>query len=142
MKKQLLLTVFTISIFCCKTFSQAPAVDPIVDSSANTANNLVYDTGEVYVIFTIQGQNIVSKTPDEVALTNITLFPNPVTDVVNFIIPKDKAIHRVTLCGIDGKIILDQELVAPQIDLSYLPMGVYILKTDLSDTQTFKLIKR
>lgn len=142
MKKQLLLTAFITVISCCKTFSQTPVLDPIVDSSANTANNLVYDTGEVYVIFNILGQNIVSKTPDELALTDISIFPNPVTDVVNFIIPKDKSIHRVTLCGIDGKIILDQELVEPQINLSHLPMGVYILKTDLSDTQTFKLIKR
>lgn len=142
MKKQLLFTSFTIVLSCCKIFSQATVVDPIVDTSANTANNLVYNTGEVFVNFTIQGQSIVSKIADEVALTDISIFPNPVTDVVNFIIPKDKSIHRVTLCGIDGKTILDQELTASQIDLSYLPMGVYLLKTDLSGSQTFKLIKR
>ena len=45
MKKQLLITTITIVIFCCKTFSQVSLFDPIVDSSANTTNNLVYDTG-------------------------------------------------------------------------------------------------
>lgn len=142
MKKQLLLSAFTIVVSFCKIFSQSPVLDPIVDTSANTANNLVYNTGEVFVIFTMQGQNIVSKTTNTFSQSDISIYPNPINEVINFIIPKDKSIHRITLSSIEGKTILDQELTSPQIDLSFLPIGVYILKTDLSDTQTFKLIKR
>lgn len=101
-----------------------------------------YNTGEVFVIFTVQNQDIVSKTTEENQInTAVAVYPNPVNDVLNVSFPKDQVIESVTLYSIEGKIIFSQTLKDNQIDLSGLLKGVYILKTNLSETDSFKIIK-
>jgi hypothetical protein len=135
-----LFIVITL-FFCCKSFSQT-STDPIVDSCAYYQNNVSYNTGEVFVIFTVQNQDIVSKTTEENQIdTAVAVYPNPVSDVLNVSFPKDQVIESVTLYSIEGKIIFSQTLKDNQIDLSGLLKGVYILKTNLSETDSFKIIK-
>ena len=145
MKIKYFLT-FLIFFSSFKIFSQN-ILDPIVNSTANYSNNISYNTGEVFVVFTIQGNSIVNKNEEEtfveiISSEDILIYPNPVADVLNIKVPRDKAINNVILYSIDGRIIYDKRLINNQIDVSFLPLGVYILKTDYSETATFKIIKQ
>jgi len=137
--------LFIIIIFsCCKLSSQNNSANLFVDSCASFTNNLIYNTGEVFVIFNIENENITLKKNPDIALDtgNIIVYPNPVFHILNFKNQGNLPIRKIMLYEMTGKTILNQELKEDQIDLSTLSAGVYFLKTDLSDTQVFKIIKK
>lgn len=146
------LTIIIIFPFL-KIFSQSNQIDPIVDTCANYSNNVSYNVGEVFVVFTIQNNPIVSKEmneemneeiediPEDAINKSIFISPNPVTNIVT-ITPSDKTeINKIMLFSMDGKMVMEREIENNQIDLTDLPIGSYILKTDYSESN-FKLIKR
>jgi len=75
-------------------------------------------------------------------LTEISLYPNPVEDLLNIALPSQVALDNAKLFDITGKLVLES---AQQntIDMSNLSDGVYILKlkTDKGEL-TKKVIKR
>jgi|GEM_PF-4348201 len=150
MIKKILASVFTF-FATCSVFSQT-APDIIVDSSANSANKLVYNSGEVFVVFTNELEETTKKnneSHDEKTIegngstqSDIGIHPNPVTDILYLTIPEDISVNRIILYDAWGKIVLNQRLTSPQLDLSSLAAGVYMLTTDFSETQTFRIIKQ
>jgi hypothetical protein len=68
--------------------------------------------------------------------TNITLHPNPVSDVVS--IKGLLTDATVTIMDVSGKIIRIYENAPETIDVSYLPKGVYFVKVN---EEVLKLIK-
>ena len=143
-KVTLLFLILTFS----KMFSQATPVN-IVDSAANYSGNIEYNVGEVFVVYTVAGNTIVSKQGEEennnISENNVEkiyIVPNPGIEIVNIIVPKGKIVNNIFLYNIDGRIIMSKEISSNQIDLSNLPSGTYLLKTNLSDTETFKIIKK
>ncbi len=136
--------------FSLSVISQTSQLDPIIDTSANYTGDVSYNTGEVYVIFTIQNDFIVSKDPQEIVNDiieesttdkSITIYPNPVTNILTITTSDKKRIDKITIFSMDGRIILNQEIQNNQVDLTNLPVGSYILKTDYSESINFKLIK-
>lgn len=133
-----------------KTFSQTNPLDPIADTSANYTSNISYNTGEVYVIYTIMSNQIVSKQSNEIITDlkeesisqSISIYPNPVTNILTFNTTDNRKVTQVKLYSMDGKIILDKTIENNQIDLSNLLQGTYILKTDFDNSINFKIIKR
>ena len=79
MKREIQILLVML-LACLKTFSQTNPLDPITDTSANYSGNLSYNTGEVYVIYEILNQPIVSKDAndlvDELKTFNLTESPN------------------------------------------------------------------
>lgn len=147
-RKKLLLLLFLFSVL--KTFSQTNNLDPIADTGANYLGNVAYNIGEVYVIYTIQNNQIVSKQSDEIvtdtnevsASQSISIYPNPVTNILTFKTTDDKKVSKIWLYSMDGKIILDRTIENNEIDLTNLLQGTYILKTDFDNCINFKIIKR
>ncbi len=160
-----LLLIFSgLQLFC-----QTPIIDPIVDTAANYTDNIAYNTGEVFVVFTIQNQTIVSKNEEEITANlqetnssdisineeeitanlqetnsskDISIYPNPTTDFIEIKTSKDTLVTKVMLYSMDGRLIFEKEVSNNQVDLSNLPVGSYLLKTDFDTTTTFKIIKR
>lgn len=147
MKSKLVL-IFIIAAFS-KLFSQTATSSIIVDSGAKYLNNIEYNTGEVYVIFNIEDETIVSKTIEKDSILKLEelgdavfVFPNPVIDILKISTLKNIEISKIFLFSLEGKNILEKEITNNQLDISFLPSGTYIMKTNLSNTETFKIIKR
>ena len=99
--------------------------------------------------FTIQNQQVISREPGEIVddlsgeiiTEKISIYPNPVTNILTIVTSNKKKVSEVKLYSMDGKLILDKKIQNNKIDLSDLTQGTYILKTDFSETSNFKLIK-
>ena len=149
MKRKRLLLLLMASPFL-KLFSQTNQLDPIIDTAANYSGNVSYNSGEVYVIYRIQTNEIVSKQSNEIVPDlngdpsgpSISIYPNPVTNILSFNTTDDKKVGHVRLYSMDGKMVLDKDISNNQIDLTNLLQGTYILKTDFDDSINFKIIKR
>lgn len=147
--KRFFLLILIIFSTVQETYSQFNQFDLIVDTSANQSTNLSYNTGEVYVTFTIQNQQVISREPGEIVddlsgeiiTEKISIYPNPVTNILTIVTSNKKKVSEVKLYSMDGKLILDKKIQNNKIDLSDLTQGTYILKTDFSETSNFKLIK-
>lgn len=150
MKRKEVILILLIVFPFIKIFSQTNRLDPITDTAANYTGNSSYNTGEVYVIYTIQNQSVVSKDSKDLndslneksIAEGISIYPNPVNNILTVVTPKGEKVNKIQLFSLDGKIISDQQIQNNQVDLSNLPQGTYILKTDFSLTKNFKIIKR
>ena len=63
-------------------------------------------------------------------LSNIEMFPNPVVDVLNVILPEGK-LHELTLTSVSGQtVVASQSAVGGRLawDVTALPAGAYLLK--------------
>jgi len=144
MKKAKLFWVGFILMGFLKGFSQTTSTS-IIDSGAKYSNYVEYNSGEVFVVFNIPGTTIISKTDDGLESLSdnakIRIYPNPVNDILRIIPPNDKNVSKIILSNMDGKVVIEDQVNNNQIDLSRLPSGIYVLKTDLSDTEIFKVIK-
>jgi hypothetical protein len=85
-------------------------------------------------------QDIIKKYPVATIrpnnATNITLYPNPVSDVLSINGMPPGA--TITIMDVSGKIVRIYENASETIDVSYLPKGVYFVK---ANEEVLKLIK-
>ena len=75
----------------------------------------------------------------------LIIYPNPVNNLLNIILPSDKLGGELLVIGVDGKTLISRKLVNSQtsIDLSNLPKGIYLCSY-LHGThyETVKIIKQ
>ncbi|WP_158629458.1 T9SS type A sorting domain-containing protein [Flavobacterium microcysteis] len=142
-----LLTLIALGLYS-SMFSQS---EGIVGSSANYSGYMSFNTGEVFVVFKIQNEDIVSKSIEIIPkeqenlledVDDIIVYPNPVSAILNISSISGKPVGEIFIFSSEGKMVLNQEVVNNQIDLSRLAQGTYILKTDISSSKTFKIIKQ
>ena len=73
--------------------------------------------------------------------STITVYPNPASQILNF---KNIEIgSKVLISNINGAVVMEQVLTDPQIDISMLSRGIYILKiaNNNQHESNFKIIK-
>ncbi|MEZ0006327.1 hypothetical protein ABH942_001697 [Flavobacterium sp. 28YEA47A] len=142
-----MLTLIALGLYS-SMFSQS---EGIVGSSANYSGCMSYNTGEVFVVFKIQNEDLVSKpleTPPKEKenllkdVDDIIVYPNPVSAILNISSISGKSVGEIFIFSSEGKMVLNQEVINNQIDLSRLAQGTYILKTDVASPKTFKIIKQ
>ena len=144
----------------------APQAMTIAASVLDSINNLIYltttdyfSTGEGF-IYNLDGEQIDSFdagiSAQAIAVDyrnntgisnnkiseNISLFPNPSNDKINFRIPADHTLNSIVITDISGKTILIPN-TTDQIDISSFTAGLYFINinTDIS-TFTGKFIKQ
>jgi hypothetical protein len=70
-------------------------------------------------------------------LKNISIYPNPITDILNIDIPKNINVKSINIYSIDGKIIEKNmySFKSEQLNISKLATGSYVLniETDKGD---------
>lgn len=145
-KKNILITII-LGLYS-NMYSQS---DGIINSSANYSGYMSYNTGEVFVVFKIQNEDIISKpleTPPKEKdnlledVDDIIVYPNPVSVILNISSISGKPVAEIFIFSSEGKMVLNQKVINNQIDLSRLAQGTYILKTDVASPKTFKIIKK
>ncbi|AXT53862.1 T9SS C-terminal target domain-containing protein [Aquimarina sp. BL5] len=84
---------------------------------------------------------------DFISESEVFVFPNPISDVAQIILPVKHQYFRYRIVDISGKVIVDQSIDKKQqkieLDLSQKETGLYFLKLyGNSSTQSFKLLKK
>ena len=98
--------------------------------------------GELYVA----GSNKIYRIVGELGISgqeqlNISVYPNPATDIVN--INSDKKIDAVQVYSYEGKLLINAQQNLNQINVSALPKGNYIMAVQTGKyTKTFKITKK
>lgn len=84
--------------------------------------------------------NTVNSIPESFSKTEITVYPNPCIDYINF--NTDSRLESITIYNSNGQLISIEKLVNNRIDISQLPSGLYIMRFD-TDGKTInkKIIK-
>ena len=86
-----------------------------------------------------EGQTL---TVEDQALANVSIYPNPVIDVINIDTPVDLTDRIATVFDITGKRILNKKLADNTLDVSNLSSGTYILRLEsLGKSISRKFIK-
>ncbi len=75
------------------------------------------------------------------------VYPNPVKDILNLHIPEQgKLVGNIEIISLEGRLLLQRKKLntsLPQIDVSMLPLGMYICKTTIGNiTQAAKFFKQ
>lgn len=76
---------------------------------------------------------------------SLKLWPNPVSGMLHIqLLDAEKEVARITVCDLLGRVVLQKEnLPKPEIEVSSLPNGMYLLQLQLSDgtNLTAKFVK-
>jgi len=91
---------------------------------------------------------VVKLEPDPLSITNflennISIFPNPSTDILTLKLPNNTTIDKITITDLTGKIVKDQTQNTNIVNVENLANGLYILEV-FSGDQKFetKFIKQ
>ncbi|WP_258104258.1 RICIN domain-containing protein [Marinoscillum sp. MHG1-6] len=81
---------------------------------------------------------------DEEVLNEMSLYPNPITDVLNIDIPTDNLNAELSIIDIFGRSVMETQLTQStnKLDLGALKSGIYMVRVKLGDsTRTMRVIK-
>lgn len=93
---------------------------------------------DAHYLLTLTGDTVLGV--NDIALSQVSVYPNPATDVVNVKVPSSIELNTVSLYDVLGKKV-NVEVANAQINVSNLSRGVYIINVETSaGTMTDKLI--
>ncbi len=107
------------------------AIEP---AGSDNHDDFAFDDFKVF-----EGTNTISKLNDE----NISVFPNPVIDIIQINANNELKISKIEITNINGKVV-EQTGDATRINLSNLPKGNYLLNIydEQNNRFTKKIIKK
>ena len=90
--------------------------------------------------------NVISAIPENQVNTNLSMFPNPVKDMLYFVFPSStKQSVQLEILGLDGKVLIKTLLndVQNGVSVSNLQQGVYLCRLQNgTKTEMSKFIKQ
>lgn len=118
----------------------------VVNSSSNYSDNIEYNTGEIFVVYTfgpnqITSKDIVSK-EDNTQNTQIKIYPNPTVNIVYYSLTEDMKFENLELFDQYQKLIFSSNKDDKQVSLENLPTGTYYLLFNKNIEYNYKIIKR
>lgn len=109
----------------------------------NTIFELKIKQGDlIEVKSSIACEGVFSKKIDLINLINI--YPNPITEIVNFNFPKDVTELNVSIYNVLGTTIFESKILKsnPKADISFLSNGLYFLQVKYNtEIKTFRILK-
>ena len=85
--------------------------------------------------------SLKTKQKSTVEIEGFKMYPNPITNGILHIRTLENGVKSIQIFDILGKRVLSRDIINPQINLSNLKSGVYILKvTENNRTATRKLV--
>ncbi|RAJ19278.1 putative secreted protein (Por secretion system target) [Gelidibacter algens] len=92
---------------------------------------------------TTYAQNGPSKISTSDGISNLTIYPNPVSNGKIYITTKDNLTKEVEIYDVLGKKILSSSVFGKELNISKLTAGIYILKIrEGNNSATRKLVVR
>lgn len=125
------------------------------NNGANSSNDLIYTVGEIFVLPLSNSNNTNSGTIGAVSsikffvtglseltiLKNVSTYPNPTSNSI-FIETEFEYFKSIFIYNLNGQLIANKNIVNNQVDLTLLPSGTYLIKTDNKKIKPFKIIKK
>ncbi len=137
-----------LSLVVLSNFSFAQQNGNIVNSSSYSSNNIEYNTGEIFVVYTFGPNQVTSKIVENIennnlldAFANIKIYPNPTVSLIYYSLPNDFAFEKVELYDQYQKIIFSSTENTKQISLENLPSGIYYIMFNNCQEHNYKIIK-
>ena len=133
-------TAYALSNMRKMTFSGGNAN---VQKTDNTTG--VYALSELqYLIF--QGLPLVIEQPVKHSASNLIIYPNPVTDILNIVLTGVTTEGTISIFTLEGKVLLEQKTDGANtvtLNLSQLPQGMYLCRyTSTTENITVQIIKQ
>lgn len=126
------------------TIGGVTAPDSLFNADA-TLGGINYFPGcacsEMYVDNVLFVEGTIAAT-DDFAANNFSVYPNPVTDILN--IRSTTSIDAIAVYDVLGKLVLSTtpDTISPSIDMSALTSGVYLVQVTIGDaSKTVKVIR-
>lgn len=91
--------------------------------------------GDVYLSVYMQGKSNVNLNVNDIKTTDVSIYPNPTSDIVNIKSPIN--VMSLSLFSIDGRKLFEN-YKENKIDISSYNTGIYILNVVLKDGTSFK----
>lgn len=125
-----------------------------INSGAVSNENLMQSVGEIYVIPTDPNQQnsgtmgVFYQTVlnflgiDELVYDKVRVYPNPTSDYLKFSFSSKNKLEETMIYDLSGKLIAEKKIINNQIDLNFIPQGIYILKFKNSELKPVKIIKK
>jgi hypothetical protein len=88
--------------------------------------------------------NFTVNITEQTELNTISIFPNPVSSTINIHFSKNEELKKLKIYDLLGNCIITSALIKSleNIDVSYLPNGIYFMNIAVGNSQkTFKIIK-
>ena len=105
-----------------------------VSSSYKLSNRTTYNYNSLITLSTEQ---------PELAITTVTVFPNPTTSVLNLNFSNGVTIDKVVIVDVTGRVVIQQEVSTAQINVEKLTAGLYIIEAySGKDKFTSKFVKK
>ena len=105
----------------------------------------VYNTGEIFVVYTFGPNQVTSKTTEDDSLLDssakIKLFPNPTVSLLYYSLPSDFVFEKVELYDQYQKIIFCSTENTKQVSFDNLPSGIYYIMFNNNKQHNYKIIK-
>lgn len=125
-----------------------------LNSGGVSNENLMHAVGEIYVIPTnpdqinsgtigMMYQTVLSflGVKEAFVTDDVKVFPNPTTHYLNFKISSKSKLEDILIYDFTGKLIKEEKIINQQIDLTFLPSGIYIIRFKNSEIKPIKIIK-
>ena len=153
-------TLFTICLLLCSLlYVQGQSIDKQVIASAgntqsNTTNQLTSTIGEpiiglkgstvtIHQGFLAGASNATLSVEELVTSPEVTIYPNPFTDLVNISIPENQGKVTATVYNNAGKQtgVYTMSNSLKTLNLEHLAQGMYLVQLHFTTTNTFKSFK-
>lgn len=112
------------------------------DATLGAIDLFTISTGNAMWIDDFEFWNGVPLGIDDFAANNFSVYPNPVTDILN--IRSTASVDAIAVYDVLGKLVLATTpgIISPSIDMSALNSGVYLVKVTIGDaSKTVKVIR-
>lgn len=143
---------FTIIICILWIFSTN--AQSAVNSGAVSNTDLIYSVGELFVIPT-NNNEINSGTIGSVSIIEFNalsideiqtaekfrFYPNPTKNTL-FLEARNLDLKSIWIYDATGKLVIKNSILNNKVDVSALQTGIYLVKINNDNSQTFKIIKK
>ncbi len=147
-------TAFLLFIFysCC---IHAQSVIGSINSGALSNNTGQFSVGEIFVVpvntneansgtlgILYQLQFVATGINNHLYSDDARFYPNPVNNILYFESKSNAMISELYVYDVNGKMVKTMKLSSNTIDMTSLSAGTYIIKTNSSSIEPFKIIKQ
>ncbi len=117
-------------------------LESVLTRGWNEYDRNISDHRPVAYRFKFKNESLSSVNAKDELEQDVVFYPNPVSNVLTIDSPIDKKLEHIRIFNTLGELILDEELVGNQLDLSDFELGVYYLVyTAMGVERKVKLVK-
>ena len=118
---------------CCgiqSLYEQFPQFNWVIENNAPNCNSLMeienLDCNISPILCTTNSTN-------DTGLSYITVSPNPCSDFIELINPLGRSINKISLIGLDGRLVSEFDINSSRLDLAAVNAGIYLLRLRIDD---------